>query len=104
MYLPNLYNRFFVTETLRKYPPLPYLDRKCNRTYQLNDEVTIEKDIIVYVNVLAIHHNENIYPEPKKWKPERFINMSDGDNLNYTFLPFGEGPRFCIGVFIFIRF
>nr|DAB41795.1 TPA_inf: cytochrome P450 CYP332A42 [Calycopis cecrops] len=84
-------------ETMRKYPPVPYLDRLCNKTYKLNDEVTIEKGVPVFVNIMAIHHNKEIYPEPNQWKPERFINVSDGDNLNYTFIPFGDGPRFCIG-------
>ncbi|XP_041974729.1 cytochrome P450 6k1-like [Aricia agestis] len=86
-----------IYETLRKYPPVSYLDRKCDRTFTLNDDLTIEAGTPVFLNLLAIHYNENIYPEPKRWNPERFRNVADGDNLNYTFLPFGEGPRFCIG-------
>ncbi|XP_013144330.1 PREDICTED: cytochrome P450 6k1-like [Papilio polytes] len=86
-----------INETLRKYPPLGYLDRICNQRYKLNDDVIIEKGTPVFINVLAIHYDEKIYPEPNQWRPERMHNASDNDNLNFTFLPFGEGPRFCIG-------
>lgn len=86
-----------IIETLRKYPPVPHIDRVCNKTYKLNDELTIEEDIPVFVNVLAIHRNEKYYPEPDQWRPERMIGVTDNDNLQYTFLPFGDGPRFCIG-------
>ncbi|XP_050553196.1 cytochrome P450 6l1 [Spodoptera frugiperda] len=84
-------------ETLRKYPPVAHLDRVCNKAYQLTENLTIEPGTPVYVNVVAIHHNEDYYPEPEEWKPERFINSTDSDNHDFTFLPFGEGPRFCIG-------
>nr|AWH61658.1 cytochrome P450 [Helicoverpa armigera] len=84
-------------ETLRKYPPVPHLDRICNKTHQLTDELTVEAGTPVYVNVVAIHYNEDSYPEPEQWRPERFINSNDSDNHDFAFIPFGEGPRFCIG-------
>ncbi|CAF4781552.1 unnamed protein product [Pieris macdunnoughi] len=84
-------------ETMRKYPPVAYLDRICNKRYMLNDDVVIEKGTPVFVNVLAIHYDEKNFPEPNKWKPERFTSASDSDNVQFTFMPFGEGPRFCIG-------
>ncbi|CAK1599619.1 unnamed protein product [Parnassius mnemosyne] len=86
-----------ISETLRKYPPVPYLDRICNKTYKLNDEVTIEKGTPVFLNIIAIHYDEKIYPEPEQWRPERMNCSADSDNLNFTYLPFGDGPRFCIG-------
>lgn len=84
---------------MRKYPPVAYIDRICNQRYKLNESLTIEKGTPVFINVLAIHYDSNIFPEPEKWLPERMNCSSDSDNLNFTFLPFGEGPRFCIGVF-----
>nr|ADE05587.1 cytochrome P450 332A4 [Manduca sexta] len=86
-----------IHETLRKYPPTPHLDRCCTKDYQLNDNLLIEAGTPVFVNVIGIHYNEEYYPEPEKWNPERMMNMSDNDNRNYTFIPFGEGPHFCIG-------
>lgn len=88
-----------ITETLRKYPPVPHIDRECKKAYKINDELTIDEGIPVFINVIAIHHNEDYYPEPHKWRPERMLDISDNDNLKFKFLPFGEGPRFCIGMY-----
>nr|DAB41775.1 TPA_inf: cytochrome P450 CYP332A38 [Lerema accius] len=85
-----------VNETLRKHAPVSYLDRICSRDYKLNDELTIEKGVPVLINILALHHDEKVYPEPDKWRPERML-LNHLDNNNFSFLPFGEGPRFCIG-------
>ncbi|XP_026725872.1 cytochrome P450 6k1-like [Trichoplusia ni] len=85
-----------IHETLRKYPPVQLLDRACNNTFKWKD-LTIESGTPVYVNILGIHYDEEKYPQPDEWRPERFINSSDNDNHDFSFLPFGEGPRFCIG-------
>ncbi|XP_026484406.2 cytochrome P450 6k1-like [Vanessa tameamea] len=84
-----------VNETLRMHAPVPYLDRLCAKDYKLDDNLTIETGTPVFINVLAIHYNEKYYPEPEKFRPERF--MKEIDTTNPVFLPFGEGPRFCIG-------
>ncbi|KAJ0181076.1 hypothetical protein K1T71_003161 [Dendrolimus kikuchii] len=87
-----------IYETLRMYTPVPHIDRLCNKDYKLNDKVTIEAGTPVLVNALAIHYDERHYPDPEQWYPERFSDsMTDSDNLQFSFLPFGEGPRFCIG-------
>ncbi|KAI5642504.1 cytochrome p450 domain-containing protein [Phthorimaea operculella] len=83
-------------ETLRKHPPVPFLDRMCNKQNDIQG-VKIEPGVPVLVNVVAIHHDPRYWPEPEKWDPERPTATNDNDNVNYTFLPFGEGPRFCIG-------
>ncbi|XP_046969988.1 cytochrome P450 6k1-like [Vanessa cardui] len=84
-----------INETLRMHPPVAYLERLCAKDYKLDDSYTIETGTPVFINVLAIHYNEKYYPESEKFRPERF--MSDIDTSNAVFLPFGEGPRFCIG-------
>nr|AXB26395.1 CYP332A24 [Yponomeuta padella] len=86
-----------ILETLRKYPPVPHLDRICIKEYKLDDKLVVEKGTPVFVNVGAIHHDPQNYPEPMEWRPERFIASQEGDNRQFTFIPFGEGPRFCIG-------
>ncbi|XP_049887196.1 cytochrome P450 6k1-like [Pectinophora gossypiella] len=83
-------------ETMRKHPAVPYLDRICAKAYDL-EGVRIEEGVPVLVNVVALHHDPRYHPNPELWDPSRPTAASENDNLGYTFLPFGEGPRFCIG-------
>lgn len=91
----------FMSETLRKHPPGFMIDRMCNKEVVLYDEdgreITIEKDIPVWINVYGMHHNESHFPNPTKFDPERFLS-SDTKVDPYCYLPFGKGPRACIGM------
>ena len=49
-----------------------------------------------------LHHDPEIYPEPYSFNPERFIEQGKNIRDNVTFLPFGAGPRNCIGKSYFI--
>ncbi|XP_008183473.1 probable cytochrome P450 6a13 [Acyrthosiphon pisum] len=87
-----------LAETLRKYPPLVFLMRKALQTYRLpNDSLTIEKDQKVIIPVYAIHHDSKYYPEPENFIPERFSTEEKAKRPNGTYMPFGDGPRICIG-------
>ncbi|XP_068900497.1 probable cytochrome P450 6a13 [Tenebrio molitor] len=87
-----------VAESLRKYPPKAYLLRKCTTDYKIPDsDVTIEKDMGVVVPVMGIHHDPEYYPNPKKFDPQRFNQANKRSRPQYSYLPFGEGPRNCIG-------
>jgi cytochrome P450 family 6 len=90
------------TETLRKYPILPFLERQCSSEYELpaptvNRTVALPAGTGVYIPVLALHYDPTYYPEPKKFDPDRFTEENKHSRPNYTHLPFGEGPRMCIG-------
>ncbi|PSN45875.1 hypothetical protein C0J52_19684 [Blattella germanica] len=89
-------------ETLRRYPVLGFLDRICNKDFVIKDssgkrKVTIEQGVSVYIPVLGIHMDPEFYPNPKKFDPERFSEENKKNIPNICFLPFGEGPRICIG-------
>lgn len=58
----------------------------------------LEKNTQVIIPTLAIHNDPKYYPEPAKFDPERFRGDKMND-LQYVYLPFGEGPRKCIGNF-----
>lgn len=49
----------------------------------------------VFISVYDIHHDPTIYENPKKFNPKRFL--SEKAKSSCTFMPFGDGPRACIG-------
>ncbi|KAG8302122.1 hypothetical protein J6590_037502 [Homalodisca vitripennis] len=85
-----------IKESLRRYPILPYLTRTCSGNYKLpNSNVEIKTGHQVVIPVYSLHHDPNYFPEPFTFNPERF---SHSNNLHpHVYLPFGEGPRMCIG-------
>lgn len=92
-----------VSETLRKYPPVPFLDRITSRDYRLlsaygGEDVVLRAQTGVYIPVLAIHNDPDYYPEPHRFDPERFTEENKRSRPSYTYFPFGEGPRTCIGM------
>lgn len=81
------------------YPVLSALNRSCLKDYQIpGTEHVIEKGVQILIPVIGLHHDENYYPEPEKFKPERFSKngLDDKNQFNRPFLPFGDGPRNCI--------
>ncbi|XP_063224001.1 cytochrome P450 6k1-like [Bacillus rossius redtenbacheri] len=88
-----------VSETLRKYPPVGFLDRVCTKDYVLPDAgVHVQKGTPVYVPVHGIHRDPEFYPDPESFDPERFSEQSKQARTPYTYLSFGEGPHNCIGL------
>ncbi|KAK7794156.1 hypothetical protein R5R35_005363 [Gryllus longicercus] len=86
-------------ETLRKYPPLPFLDRKCSKAYTLpGTDVTLEAGSRIMVPLHALQMDPEYHPNPKKFDPERFSEENKKNIINYTYMPFGEGPRNCVGM------
>lgn len=87
-----------VLETLRKYPPLPVLHRKCTKDCTI-DEVglTVEKGERTIISTLALHYDPEYFPDPEKFDPERFSEENKSNITPFTYLPFGDGPRNCIG-------
>lgn len=88
-----------VDETLRKYPPLSFLTRECVKEYQIpNTYCTMDKGTRVIISVLGLHHDPDHFPDPEKFDPERFSDENKQLIRPFTYLPFGEGPRLCLGM------
>jgi cytochrome P450 family 6 len=51
------------------------------------------------ISISALHHDPKYYPEPESFDPERFNEDEKAKRHHYVYLPFGEGPRICIGRF-----
>ncbi|CAI9733871.1 cytochrome P450 3A8-like [Octopus vulgaris] len=85
-----------MSELLRMYPPSLRLQRYAKETVKIKDWI-IPKDIPIDISIYSLQHDPEYWPEPHKFIPERFAPEAK-DKLNpYTFLPFGIGPRMCIG-------
>lgn len=89
---------YFFIETLRKYPAIPSLNRQCTEDYRIPDtDVVLERGIKVLVSIMGLHHDPEYFPNPEKFIPERFSDENKEYIQPYTYLPFGDGPRNCIG-------
>ena len=102
LYFSSLLSVPMFTETLRMYPILPFLDRKCCSDYELSAHtgtgtITLPADTGVYIPVLGLHFDAKYFPEPQKFDPDRFTEENKHGRPNYTYIPFGEGPRMCMG-------
>ncbi|KAM9362964.1 cytochrome P450 3A30-like [Symphorus nematophorus] len=86
-----------VSESLRLYPPAARLERIAKETVKING-ITIPKDMLVLIPIYALHHNPELWPEPEEFKPDRFSKQNKQGINPYTYLPFGYGPRNCIGM------
>lgn len=80
------------------YPPVPMLVREAVRNYTVpNTNVVLPRNTTILIPAYAIQHDPNIYPNPDEFQPERFEAAAKVARENVAFLPFGDGPRNCIG-------
>lgn len=92
-----------ISETLRKYPPAAVTDRICAEKFLLpkatpeSSEYTIEANTQIFIPIYALQNDPSYFPEPEKFDPERFSDENKEKINPYTYLPFGLGPRKCIG-------
>ncbi|XP_017882560.1 cytochrome P450 6k1 [Ceratina calcarata] len=88
-----------VSETLRKYPPLGFLDRVAGADYKVpNSDLVIEKGTPIYISMVGMHYDPEYFPEPEKYDPLRFSDEAKKSRPPFTYFPFGEGPHICIGM------
>ncbi|XP_012056174.1 PREDICTED: cytochrome P450 6A1-like [Atta cephalotes] len=85
-------------ETLRKYPPVTFLVRRSLSNYTFDGtKVSIPKNQQIWIPIYAIQRDSDIFPKPDIFDPERFCDDAVQSRHSMTYLPFGDGPRNCIG-------
>ncbi|XP_061386410.1 cytochrome P450 6a2-like, partial [Musca vetustissima] len=88
-----------ISETLRLYPALSFLQRVCMEDYHVPDsDIVFEKGTSVAIPVKAIHYDPELYENPTAFIPERFQPSELQQRHPQSFLGFGDGPRNCIGL------
>uniref|UniRef100_A0AAT9UVC6 Cytochrome P450 6PZ27 n=1 Tax=Maconellicoccus hirsutus TaxID=177089 RepID=A0AAT9UVC6_MACHI len=87
-----------ISESLRKYPATGFAQRQCTIDYKIPDtDITIPKNMLVTIPIFGIHRDPQYYERPEDFYPEHFTKEAIAKRPHYTYLPFGEGPRACIG-------
>jgi cytochrome P450 len=90
------YTRMVIEETMRLYPSVWALGR-----HSIEDDVVkgykIPKDSTCFISTYSLQRDPSIWPDPLKFIPERFTKENVKDRHRFAYLPFGGGPRLCIG-------
>ncbi len=85
--------RAHVKETLRLYPSAAFFARDASETVKIKG-VKIEKGDALFFPVYSLHRNEKLWDDPEQYRLERFLGAAPPRG---QYIPFGDGPRICIG-------
>lgn len=97
-----------ISEGLRAYPPAVQIDRCCSKSIDLalgnGKTIHIAKGQALTVPIYNIHHDPDYFPNPEKFDPTRFNDDNRSLIVAGSYLPFGMGPRVCIGRLVLKKF
>jgi len=86
-------------ESLRLYSVVPVVTRKCLGDDYLGGEF-IPKGTTVIISVQGVHHREDLWENAQAFEPKRFVGNETDETGNYSYLPFIQGPRNCLGQYL----
>lgn len=84
-------------ETLRLYPPLMMFPRRTLEEVEITG-TTLPPRTLVFVSAYAQHRRADVWPDPDRFDPDRFLPAQEALRPKGSYLPFSAGPRFCIGM------
>jgi len=85
-------------EAMRLYPPAYIMSRQALHEVEI-DGYRVPKGWVVLLAPYTLHRREDSFPEPEKFDPERFTPEREKQLPRYAYLPFGAGPRICLGMY-----
>jgi cytochrome P450 len=91
-----VYTRAVLDEAMRLYPPAPFLSRAAIQDDRIG-ELHIPAGSVVTIAPYVLHRHHTLWDEPDAFRPERFLPEERGRIDRFAYLPFGAGPRVCIG-------
>jgi cytochrome P450 len=91
------YTRQVIQESMRVYPPVAMVVRQAVAPFTMGGEAVKPGDN-VFVPIYAVHHHKALWSDPAVFDPERFAPEAVRGRHRYSYLPFGAGPRICIGM------
>ncbi len=95
--LPRLgYLRQVIDEAMRLYPPAAFLSRRAAKPDRIGDRA-VRAGALVFLPVYALHRHARLWDRPAAFDPDRFAPDAVRGRHRYGYLPFGAGPRACIG-------
>ncbi len=90
------YTRQVLEESMRMFPPAWAIGRENISADEING-CTIPKKSILFVSVYSLHFNPRYWENPEEFNPDRFSKEASKNRPTLAYIPFGAGPRMCIG-------
>jgi cytochrome P450 len=84
-------------ESMRLYPPVPLMTRQAVADVQLGEHA-VKKGTSLVMPIYAMQRHRARWKDPDGFQPERFAPAAEGQISRYQYMPFGAGPRICIGM------
>jgi cytochrome P450 len=84
-----------IKEAMRLYPPAYIIGRQAMRDVDIGP-YRLPKKMTAFINIYGMHHRAKYFPDPDKFDPDRFKPEAE-KQMKMSYLPFGGGPRICIG-------
>ncbi|CAG9830844.1 unnamed protein product [Diabrotica balteata] len=86
-----------IKECLRIYPSVPFISRVTGKTLHTHSGYTIPKNSTVLIFIYDLHHNAEVWEDPERFDPDRFLPENVAKRHPFAYLPFSAGGRNCIG-------